>query len=221
MKNLKTKKCPFKDNSLENWAKIILGDKIMKKKEENKMKMAFLKEAETIKRKGIEELLGYLVDKTDFFTAPASTQYHDSEEGGLVIHSLSVYDVAKELNDLLNVEADAESIAICALFHDICKANFYIKEIRNKKIDDKWVGVEVWAVKDQLPMGHGEKSVYLINKYMQLTDEEALAIRWHLGGFDTAVHFSYPYGTPSKQAFRENKLVALIAMADLGAAYLL
>jgi hypothetical protein len=187
----------------------------------NKAMTDFYTETDFIKRKGIKELLDYLSDETDFFTAPASTKYHDSNEHGLVIHSLAVFDVARELNNSFSLGINEESIAICALFHDICKTNFYVQEIRNKKIDGKWQEVVVWGVKDQLPMGHGEKSVYLINKFMQLTDEEALAIRWHLGGFDTAVHFSYPYGTPSKQAFRENKLVALIAMADLGAAYLL
>ena len=190
-------------------------------KVKSKVKDDFLKEATAIDRENAQKLLYYLDNETDFFTAPASTQYHDSKEEGLVIHSLAVFDIAKELNDSFSLGIDTESVAICSLFHDVCKANFYVKEIRNKKIDGNWREVEVWGVKDQLPMGHGEKSVYLINKFMQLTDEEALAIRWHLGGFDTAVHFSYPYGTPSKQAFRENKLVALIAMADLGAAYLL
>lgn len=191
-----------------------------KKEEENKPKEDFLKEASFIARRGAEQFLDYL-DTTDFFTAPASTQYHGCYEKGLVIHSLSVLDVAKELNDSFSLGINTESIAICALFHDVCKANFYVEEIRNKKIDGNWKEVTVWGVKDQLPMGHGEKSVYLINKYMKLTEEEALAIRWHLGGFDTAVHFSYPYGTPSKQAFRDYPLVALIAVADLSAVYLM
>jgi len=191
------------------------------KKEEQNPKNDFITEVKkAVKRSGVLNLLDYLIS-TDFFTAPASTRYHGCYDGGLVIHSLSVFDVAKEMNSTCDLGISEESIAICSLFHDVCKANFYEKEIRNKKIDGKWHEVEVWGVKDKLPMGHGEKSVFIINKFIRLEDPEALAIRWHLGGFDTAVHFSYPYGTPNKQAFREYKLVSLIAVADLSASYLL
>ena len=192
----------------------------MKKNEENKPKNDFLVEAKRIDRRGIPELIDYL-KSTDFFEAPASVKYHGNYDKGLVIHSLSVFDVAKEMNQIFDLNISENSIAICSLFHDVCKANFYVKGTRNKKIDGQWHEIEVWEVKDQLPMGHGEKSVYLINKFVKLEDHEALAIRWHLGGFDTAVHFSYPYGFPSKQAFREHKLVALLAAADLSASYLL
>jgi hypothetical protein len=185
------------------------------------LKKDFLKEAKVIEREGIKELLKYL-DSTDFYSAPASTQYHNCFEGGLIMHSLSVYDVLKELKDVLGIDdVEDESLAICGLFHDICKANYYVRETRNKKIDGKWHEVEVWSVKDKLPMGHGEKSVYILQKYIELTDEEALAIRWHLGGFDPGVHFNYPSGYAQKQAFKENKLVALLATADLAASYLL
>lgn len=173
-----------------------------------------------IHREGLTELLEYL-DTTDFYTAPASTQYHNSFENGLIMHSLAVYDCMKEVADLTGVEASVESIAICGLFHDVCKANYYVKETRNKKINGNWKEIEVWSVKDALPMGHGEKSVYIIQKFMELTDVEALAIRWHLGGFDPGVHFNYPSGYSQKQAFKENHLVALLAGADLIATYIL
>jgi hypothetical protein len=194
----------------------------MKKVKENKWKKQFIEEATThIKRDGINDLIDYL-SKNDFFEAPASTKFHDSCDHGLVMHSLTVFDCAMSLKETFDVSSVIDtSIAICALFHDVCKMNFYEKVIRNRKIDGEWHQIEEWGVKEQLPMGHGEKSVYLINKFMTLTDDEALAIRWHLGGFDTAVHFPYPYGNPSKQAFRENKLVSLIAIADLSAAYLM
>lgn len=194
---------------------------MLKKKTENKLKKDFYAICDShIQREGIDELLKYLSGR-DFFEAPASTAYHDSTDFGLVAHSLAVYDIAVQLNETFELGIDMESIAICALFHDVCKTDFYVKEMRNKKIDGKWEEIETWIVKDQLPLGHGEKSIFIINNYMQLTDVEALAIRWHLGGFDPAVHFGYPYGHSNKQAFRENKLVALIAMADLGAAYLI
>lgn len=180
----------------------------------------FYKEAEVIKRKGKDNLLEWL-ESTDFFTAPASTIFHGAYEKGLIHHSLSVFDVIKELNETLDVGFDEETLTICALFHDVCKVNYYVKEIRNKKIDGKWHEIEVWGVKDSLPLGHGEKSVYLINKHMQLTDQEALAIRWHLGASDPGVHFNYPSGFCQKQAFKENKLVALLHIADMTASYLI
>lgn len=183
-------------------------------------KMDFIEEAKVIKREGIDDFCLYLEKETDFFDAPASTQFHGAEEMGLVIHSLTVYDIIKELNETLDCKVEKESMAICALFHDVCKANYYVREKRNKKIDGKWEEVVVWAVNDQLPMGHGEKSVYVINKYMKLTDEEALAIRWHLNGFDPGVHFNYPSGYPQKQAMRDHKIVALLATADIAASYL-
>jgi len=180
----------------------------------------FKGETKIIKRKGIKELIEWL-EGTDFFTAPASTKYHGAHDKGLALHSLSVLDAAMELKKFTEVDVKDESIAICALFHDICKVDFYTMEMRNKKIDGKWVEVPFRTVKDQFPMGHGEKSVYLIQKFMDLTDEEALAIRWHLGGFDPAVHFNYPSGASCNQAFKQNKLVSLIACADLTATYLL
>jgi putative nucleotidyltransferase with HDIG domain len=181
----------------------------------------FVKEAAVIKREGVEQLLGYLLNKTDFFTAPASTMYHGAYEKGLVHHSLGVFDVAKEMNELFDLGIDLESIAICTLFHDVCKANYYVKEKRNKKIDGVWHEIEVWGVKDQLPLGHGEKSLYIISKYMQLTNEEALAIRWHLGNSEPGTMFNYPSGWAQRQAFKENKLVALVHVADMATSYLI
>jgi hypothetical protein len=71
-----------------------------------------------------------------------------------------------------------------------------------------------YAVKDTFPMGHGEKSVYLISKFIDLTDAEALAIRWHLGPFDPGFHAGYPSGMPCQQAVREHPLVRMLFAAD-------
>ncbi len=180
----------------------------------------FKKIAKAIKRPGINELLGYL-EATDFFNAPASTKYHGAHKGGLVLHCLSVYDTIQHMNEYFDLQIANTKLVTCALFHDICKANFYIREKRNKKIDGAWHEVEVWSVKDQFPMGYGEKSLYLIQKFIPLDDDEALAIRWHMGGSDPGVHFNYPSGAPSSQAFRQHKLVALLSSADLAASYLM
>ena len=186
----------------------------------NDLVAEFKKEAKIIKRKGVKELLEWL-ETTDFFLAPASTKYHGAHDKGLALHCLSVLDAMTELKKFTEVDVKDESIAICALFHDICKADFYTMEMRNKKIDGKWVEVPFRSVKDQFPMGHGEKSVYLIQKFMDLTDEEALAIRWHMGMADPGVHFNYPSGASCNQAFKQNKLLPLLASADLVASYLL
>lgn len=142
---------------------------------------------EKIKRKGIDELLNYLEHKSDFFTAPASTKYHDNFKGGLCHHSLNVYKMLMA-SELLQPEISQESIALCALFHDICKINFYHEELKNAKNElGQWEQKIVYVVQDELCMGHGEASVYILNSFIKLTREEAWAISWHMGGFDDRV----------------------------------
>ena len=83
---------------------------------------------------------------------------------------------------------DLESYTIVSLLHDLCKAGFYKTELRNRKNDrGEWEKVPVYAVDDQFPYGHGEKSVFLIERFMRLRTEEAIAVRWHMGGFDESV----------------------------------
>ena len=122
-------------------------------------------------RPGAEDLLVWL-GTTDFYEAPASTRFHGAYPGGLVAHSLNVYD--QLLFDHSALEYGGQTLAVCALLHDVCKADYYHRDS------------DGWTVRDKLPMGHGEKSVYLIQKHMDLTDEEALAIRWHMGAYDEA-----------------------------------
>lgn len=140
-----------------------------------------------IKREGADKLLEYLL-ASDFFTAPASARYHNSFEGGLCDHSLNVYDCLVSYLDTTRVREtfgfsySDESIAIVALLHDLCKIAVYKKGFRNVK-DEKgqWQRVDTFEYDDQLPYGHGEKSVYIISGYMRLTREEAFAIRYHMG----------------------------------------
>jgi len=144
-----------------------------------------------IKREGSKELLEYL-KKSDFFSAPASTQFHSAYEGGLAEHSICVYKrflnaVKQEYGQDYQQKISDESIAICALLHDLCKIDIYKTEMRNKKIDGNWVQVPHYVIEDSLPYGHGEKSVYIISGFMKLTREEAMIINWHMGGFDSRV----------------------------------
>lgn len=167
---------------------------------------------EKIHRKGIDELLNWL-DTTDFFTAPSSTRYHGAEPGGLCKHSLGVYNRLKTLQES---ETD-ETIAIVALFHDLCKVNFYKESTRNiKDSTGKWIQVPYYEIDDKLPMGHGEKSMYLLMKYISLTDDEAMAIRWHMSGY----YSSNPGETQALSSALSNyKLVLKLQTADSMSAF--
>ncbi len=142
-----------------------------------------------IKREGADKLLAFLMsDASDFFTAPASTRYHGNYEGGLLEHSLNVYDCLCDImkrpriKEQYGIEYSEESLAIAALLHDVCKINFYNVAFRNAKNEQgKWESVPYYTIDDQLPYGHGEKSVYIVSGYMRLTRDEAFAIRYHMG----------------------------------------
>lgn len=172
------------------------------------------------RREGIDALVDYLENETDFFTAPASTKYHLCEEGGLCEHSLNVFD---RIEDFYKHDHEdnikMENCAIVALLHDVCKANFYATEYRNRKNEKTglWEKYPVYIVNDEFPYGHGEKSVYIISKFIKLTDEEALAIRWHMGGFDCAVKGG-EYACA--KAFEQNPLAVWLHCADMLATYI-
>ena len=180
-----------------------------------------------VRRPGSEEFLKWL-ESTDFFTAPASTRFHLARPGGLLEHSLHVYDRLRALYSFEKTRKERglckltpeeeESVAICGLLHDICKADFYVVEMRNRKNENgEWEKYPFYVIKDRLPYGHGEKSVYIISAYMRLSREEAMAIRWHMGGFDDSVKGgSYTAG----EAFRQFPLAILTHLADMQASYL-
>ena len=120
-----------------------------------------------VTRPGSEKLLDWLDKKTDFFTAPASTRFHGACEGGLCMHSLNVYHA---LHDSFFTEGESEeSYAICALLHDLCKANYYKLGTRNVKNEatGQWEKAPFYSVDDLFPYGHGEKSVFLIERFMK------------------------------------------------------
>ena len=171
-----------------------------------------------IKREGIDSLLAWL-ENTDFFTAPASSKFHLSEAGGLCAHSLNVYERLVRLCDAEYGEDgyNKESVAIVALFHDLCKTNIYKTEMRNVKEDGVWVQKPYYLVDDNLPYGHGEKSVYMLSGFLKLNREEAMAINWHMGGFDLRVQGgSYDYN----KAYNKYPLALLTHLADMQATFL-
>ena len=172
---------------------------------------------EKVQRPGADKLLAWL-DTTDFFRAPASTRFHGACESGLVMYSLNVY---YALRDRYFEEGDSEeTFAICGLLHDLCKVNFYKAGTRNVKneVTGQWEKVPTYNIEDAFPYGHGEKSVYLIERFMRLKTPEAVAIRWHMGGFDDSVRG----GSRSMgEAFYLYPLAVKLHLADLTATYLM
>ena len=172
-----------------------------------------------ITRMGADRLLEWLL-KSDFFTAPASTKFHGAYEGGLLEHSLNVYNRLRgEVLSAPDCDFSDETIAIAGLLHDICKVNLYKVDYRNAKnsLTGEWEKVPYYTTDDDVPFGHGEKSVYIISSFMRLTRDEAMAINWHMGGFDDrAKGGSYSIS----KAFEMYPLSVLLHTADLKATYL-
>jgi len=176
-----------------------------------------------IHREGSEKLLDYLISGgSDFFSAPASTKYHGSYEGGLLEHSLNVYDCLvnylerTRTKEVYNMNYTDENIAIAALLHDLCKMNFYKTDFRNSKNEQGvWEKVPYYTIDDQLPYGHGEKSVYIITGFMRLTREEAFAIRYHMGF--SGIEDKNTIG----RVFEQFPLAFALNVADMEASYYL
>lgn len=175
----------------------------------------------TIKRDGIDELLNWL-ESSDFFIAPASSKYHGAYAGGLLEHSLNIYDCLKNaVKKYPEFGIEDESVTICALFHDLCKANFYKTGTRNVK-DEKtgrWYKKDIYEIDEKFPIGHGEKSCIILQWFLKrLTTDELLAIRYHMGGFDAVVKGG-DYGV--SKAFEMCKLAPMLHLADMEATYLI
>lgn len=132
-----------------------------------------------IKRKGMDKLIKYM-QGSDFFTAPASTKFHGNYEGGLAAHSLLVYREFDELLSRHGSDLPSESRIISGICHDFCKIGVYRKtEAKRGKVP-----VKPYQFDDEYPLGHGEKSLLIISKYIEPTIKESLLIRWHMGGYD-------------------------------------
>lgn len=172
------------------------------------MKEEFINLLKQIHREGMEALIEFL-EHSDFFEAPASTRFHGCHKGGLLEHSMKVYEILKTKTE------DSDSVKIIALLHDICKVNYYKTDYRNAKNEQGvWEKVPYYTVDDLIPYGHGEKSVMMLSEFIKLTPEERYAIRWHMG-------FTEPkelYGTIG-QAYKKYPIALLMHEADLEATY--
>lgn len=172
------------------------------------MKEEFIQLLKEIDREGMDKLIEFL-EHSDFFTAPASTRFHGCFEGGLLEHSMKVYEILKEK------AGDSDSVRIIALLHDICKVNFYKVDYRNAKNElGVWEKVPYYTVDDTIPYGHGEKSVMMLSEFIKLTPEEKYAIRWHMG-FTEAKELYTTIGI----AYKKYPIALLMHEADLEATY--
>ena len=180
------------------------------------LKVAFTEIVKLIERDGIEDLMSWL-ESTDFYKAPASAMFHGNYAGGLVDHSVHVYEELKKLcNFYCPKKYTEESIAIVALFHDLCKVNFYTESTRNVK-DEKtgrWYQVPFYKTQEQQPMGgHGSKSMFIVMYHMFLHGFEASAINCHMGPWD-----KQDYDNPGA-VYENNELAWLLHVADERATY--
>lgn len=202
------------------------SSQIFKNKEE------FISLLSSVKRPGIENLITWLEEKSDFFEAPSSSCYHGAYEGGLCQHSLNVYHALKAGVEMTKSLALAEkqldditdeTLIIVALLHDLCKTNFYQKETKVFKDDatGNWHHYYQYKCTDTFPVGHGEKSVIMAQNFIRLTCTEILAIRWHMGFSDPGVIVS-PYEKPSyMKSINICPLVTLVSNADQYASFLM
>lgn len=180
-------------------------------------------------REGLDRLLAYL-EETDFYHAPSSTNYHLNEPGGLCKHSINVFETAKALYEsaiepkraaseaAFSEPVSMESIAVATLFHDLCKVKMYRTTERWKKDElGRWQSYMGYEVHDDFPFGHGEKSCFVLERFMRLKGCELLAIRWHMGLFDASEQGAS--GRYSLRAAMEAEpLVSIVQAADLLAA---
>ena len=164
-------------------------------------------------RENIDKVIDWL-ESTDFFEAPASTMYHENYTGGLCEHSLKVYDNMVKLKQEFKFDIDDEQIIIMTLLHDVCKVNTYTKDKKNQKIGQNWETVDFWKRNDDYPIGHGQKSIILLQKTgFILTDLEILSIVAHMNGYEESKYFS------ASNIYDKNELTIWLHLADMIATY--
>ncbi|MDO5518156.1 MAG: hypothetical protein Q4F66_11410 [Clostridium sp.] len=153
--------------------------------ERKELQEKIIERLRSIKRDGIEELITYLLERTDYFIAPASTKFHSNFDGGLAYHSNNVVELLIQKNEQYKLGLSLDTIYLTGYLHDLCKCNLYEKTMRLKKdeMTGKWIGYAAYEINENVPLGHGEKSVILLQQFVKLTLEECLMIRWHMGAY--------------------------------------
>lgn len=179
--------------------------------------MKFINLLTSTNRSGMPEFIIYLKSETDFFQCPASSNNHGNYRGGLLEHSLTVYDNLVKIISLFPIEVNQDTIIIVSLLHDLCKANFYKNDTRNVKNEKgQWEKIPYYSIDDETPLGHGEKSALILQRYISLSMEELMAIRWHMAGFDDSAK-SYSGNLSLNNAMNKYPLIAAVHIADMAA----
>lgn len=183
----------------------------------NDLQNKIISRLKTINRAGMDRLIDYICNKTDYFEAPASTKFHSNFKGGLAVHSDNVVEILLKKNEEYNLGLKQDSIYIIGYLHDLCKCNMYKETIKLRKNNlDKWEGYKTFSTEDELPLGHGEKSVILIQQFIKLSLEETMCIRWHMGAYLPKEDY-----TQLNKAIEKFKSVLITHIADLEASHLL
>lgn len=196
-----------------------MRNRMYKPEQQNENKETFLRLLRSVDRKGIENLIDYLETKTDFFTAPASTRYHNNCLGGLLAHTLNVYENFKAQLQLREIDLPEESIILTSLLHDICKCNYYVLEQRNRKVNGKWEQYDVWSNTKAVspPLPHSYRSIRMIGTFLRLTPSEELCIYYHMGPYGGE---DYEYRNLLQKVNTDYPETLLFYIADLSATYL-
>ena len=185
------------------------------------MKEQFIELLNSTKREGIDKAIIQL-EEIGFFEAPASTKFHLCKKGGLMEHSLNVYTIAMDIRETLirrdeNLEdlLPMDSVIITCLLHDVCKADIYKPVVKCQNNMGVCGHVSEYELDYQnLPIGHGEKSVVVLLRCgLDLTDDEILAIRWHMNAWDLAFQSEYMRNNFC-EAKKLTPLLTLVQSAD-------
>lgn len=176
-----------------------------------------------VTRPGRDEFWASLT-RSDFFHSPASCYYHASFAGGLPLHSWQVYlNLLNFREKHVNLQhLSDETVFLTTVFHDLCKARYFKagwKWYKGEDTGNKWIQKDVWQVEEKIPLGHGEKSIFMMQQHMNITIEEACMIRWHLGYFDAAAHTNWPTGIAISQAFKDYPSCIAAHLADMETAF--
>ena len=187
-----------------------------------KNKKEFIELLRSTGRDGVEDVITGL-EEMGFFTAPASANHHLNTEGGLLLHSLNtckaalmVYEGMKALEPGLDKEVHQDSVILASLLHDVCKSDIYFRSVKKRKNTlGQWEDTEGYKVSyKNFPMGHGEKSVILLLcNGLEMTDDEMLAIRWHMGAWGINMN-SFEDQRSYDTSRKLYPLVAIIQVAD-------
>jgi hypothetical protein len=156
----------------------------------------------------VQHFEDFLRNETSWLTSPASTRFHLAEEGGLVQHSLNVANTMLMLRAALAPDIAEESCVIAGLYHDIGKIGmpgkpYYLTNPSEWHVKNR--GMAYIINQDIVHMDIATRSLFLVSRYITLTDEEAQAIRYHDGQY---------IDENKSVAHRETKLTRLLQYAD-------